>query len=306
MFKRAFFASCTLIAIAGFATYWFNIRTRPHDISAYHKLIQESTELRTRHALEEQPAYQKRQGVQKDIWSQDETRHFQIQSEHSELTLSQKKDKIEATEQLKQIHCSIENDTLTADEGIYTFPSHQFTAQNNCRLAQNENHIDGTRIHFDLIQEIVTYENPKGHFAPLNFTAKSLIWHKKEGKLYLTDHVTIEQPDHFTLIADRGDLTLNQFQPTLLVLEGNVRLISTCIQDKESYAVADTLTYHPIEKTLLLSSDRKVLFWQEGLSLSASEVLIRQDQTVEGHGDVHFAFDLEEQNYIDELFKQYL
>ncbi|HSX11761.1 MAG TPA: hypothetical protein VLF94_08610 [Chlamydiales bacterium] len=305
-YSRACFASLALIAIATFATYWFHIRTRPCDVSAYHKLVQESTELRTRRALEEQPAHQTRQGVQKDIWTQNETRHFQIQSAHSELTLTQKKDKVEAVEQLQQIQCALENDTLTADDGTYTFPSHQFTAQNNCRIAQNGQYIDGTRIHFNLAQEIVTYENPKGHIAPFDFTAHSLIWHKRIGKLYLTDKVTIQQPNHFKILADRGELTLDQFQPLLLVLEGNVRLISTRIQDKESYAVADTLTYHPTDKTILLSSDRKVLFWQNGLSLSASEVLIRQDQTIEGHGDVHFAFDLEEQNFIDELFKQYL
>lgn len=278
----------------------------PGDPAIYHKLVQESTELRTRRALEEEPAHQKRQGLQKDIWSQNETRHFQVQSEHSELTLSQKKDKIEAIEQLRQIRCIIDNEELTADEGIYQYPSHQFTAQNNCRIAQNENYIDGTRIHFDLAQEIVTYEHPKGYLAPFHFSASRLIWHKKEGKLYLTDRVTIEQPDRTTLFADQGNLALDQFHLLQLTLEGNVRLLSTQIQGKESHAVADTLTYNPLDKTILLSAVRKVLFWQEGLSLSASEVLIRPDHTVEGHGDVHFAFDLDEQNYIDQLFKQYL
>lgn len=306
MYKRAFLASLTLIVLAAFATYWFNIRIRQQDISAYHKLIQESTELRTRRALEEEPAHQKRQGVQKDLWSQNETRHLQIQSEHSELVLTQEKDKVEAIEQLKHIRCSIENDTLTADDGMFTFSSQEFTTQNNCHLAQQENYVDGTRIHFNLAQETVTYENPKGYIAPFHFTAQSLVWYKKEGKLVLLDHVTVEQPGKFTLLANRGDLTFDQLQPTQLVLVGNVRFMSTYIQDKESYATADTLTYHPIEKHLLLSADRKVLFWQEGLTLSASEVLIRQDRTIEGHGDVHFVFDLEEQNYIDELFHNFL
>lgn len=307
-----FFRFLAVIGLSALAIYWVHIRMRPEDVTAYHKLIQESTELRTRHALEEKPAHQKRHGVQKDIWSQDETRHFQIQSAHSELILSQKKDKTEAIEELKEIRCSIKDGfTLIADEGLYTFPSHQFIAQKNCHLVQDQNQIDGTRIHLDLAQEVVTYENPKGHLAsgPLNFTADKLIWHKREGKLYLIDRVTIEQPEQFTLLAKRGTLTLDELQPTLLLLQGNVRLISSRIQGKESYAVADALTYDPAEKTFLFTADRKVLFWQEGLALSASEVLIRQihqDQTVEGHGDVHFTFDLEEQNSIDELFKQYL
>lgn len=306
---RPFIYFLVAISISAFAVYWFHIRMDPPDIIAYNKLVQESTELHTRHALEEKPAHQKRQGVQKDIWTQNETSHYQIQSAHSELTLSQKKDKLEVLEELKQIRCSIQDDfTLTADEGLYTFPSHQFIAKKNCRLLQNQNQIDGTAIQLDLSQEIVTYENPKGHLVngPLNFTAKNLIWHKKIGKLYLTDHVIIEQPDRFILESDLGILNLDQFKPTLLILEGNVHLISSRIQDKKSYALADTLTYNPIEKTFLFSGAKKVLFWQEGLSLSASEVLIRQDQTVEGRGDVHFAFDLEEQNSIDQFFKHYL
>jgi lipopolysaccharide export system protein LptA len=306
MYQRAFVSSLALIALAALATYWFHIRLRPTDISSFHQLVQQSIELRARQALDEQPALQKRQGVQKDIWSHDETRHLQIQSERSALTLTQKKDKMEAIEELHKVRCTTENGTLTADEGLYSFPSHQFTAQSNCRLAQHDNYVDGTSIHFDLAQEIITYDNPRGYIAPFHFTAHKLIWHKKEGKLYLTDQVAIEQPDHTTIFSDRGNLTLDELQPQLLVLQGNVRLISTRIQDKQSYAVADTLTYHPLEKTILLSAARKVLLWQEGLALSASEVLIRPDQTIEGHGDVHFAFDLEEQSYLDELFKQYL
>jgi lipopolysaccharide export system protein LptA len=303
------FRFLTLAVLLSFAIYWFHIRKSPEDALAYENLIQESIDLRTRRALEDKPARQKRQQVQKDIWTQNETRHFQIQSEHSDLTIAQKKDKLEAVEELKKIHCSIQNEfTLSADEGIYAYPSHQFIAQKNCRLIQNQNQIDGTRIHLDLVQEIVTYENPKGYLAagPLNFTAKQLIWDKKAGQLHLIDDVHIDQPGQFNLIANLGTVDLNQLQPTLLTLEGNVRLISSRIQDKKSYAVADTLTYNPAHKTLLFSAANKVLFWQEGLSLSASEILIRQDQTVEGHGDVHFTFDLEEQNYIDELFKQYL
>lgn len=303
------FRFLALALISASIVYWFNVRMTPEDIIAYEKLSQESTELRRRKALQEQPAHQKRHGVQKDIWSQNETRHFTIQSEHSELTLSQKKDKMEIIEELENIQCHIKDGfTLTADEGIYTFPSHQFIAQTNCHLTQDQNKIDGTKITLDLDKEIVTYENPKGHLSQgsLDFTAKTLVWHKKIGKLYLTDQVTITQPEQFTLVADQGTLTLDEFQPSLLVLEGNVQLISSRIQDKISHALADTLTYNPTDKTLLFSAAKKVLFWQDGLHLSAEEVLIRENQTVEGKGDVHFTFDLEEQNYIDKFFKQYL
>jgi hypothetical protein len=121
----------------------------------------------------------------------------------------------------------------------------------------------------------------------------------------LSQHVHIEQPGQLHLEADLGVLTLNEYEPALITLTGNVRLVSSLLA-KESYALADTLTYDPQAKTLLFSAEKRVLFWQEGLSLSAPQVLIHQDQTVEGQGDVHFAFDLEEQNYIDQLFRRYL
>lgn len=303
-----FFRCFALICLASYAIYLFHIRILPPDITSHRKLTQESRELRHRHALEDKPAHQKRQGVLKDIWSQDETRHFQIQSDHSDLLLSQRKDKIEAVEELQNIRCSIKDDfILTADEGLYTFLSHQFIAKKNCHLVQADNQIDGTCIYLDLDQEIVTYDNPKGRLSTgILFTADKLIWYKNQNRLHLTNNVTIEQPDQFTLHSNQGTLTLNEFKPMLLKLEGNVQLVSSRIQDKLSYAIADTLTYNPIDKTLLFSSPRKVLFWQQGLSLSATQVLIRQDQSIEGHGDVHFAFDLEEQNSIEKLFKQYL
>ncbi len=313
MFLR-FFA---VISLAILAVYWFHIRMQPEDALFYQKLVQESIDLRTRRALEEQPAHQKRQNVQKDIWTQNETCHFQILSKDSDLTLSQKKDKTEAIEALKEIRCNLQNEfTLTAEEGLYSYPSHQFIAHKNCRLVQEQNQIDGSQIHIDLIQEIVTYDNPVGrlessslktcHNQPLHFTAKQLIWDKRASLLHLIDEVHIEQPGQFTILANLGTIQLEQLHPTLVTLDGNVRLISSQIQNKESYARADKLTYNLAEETLLLSAKKKVLFWQEGVSLSASAILIRQDQTVEGHGDVHFAFDLDEQNYIDEFFKQYL
>lgn len=304
-----FFRFLALAALFAILIYWFYVRIRPEDPANFEKLVQESFELRTRRALEQEPAHQKRQEVQKDIWTQNESRHFQIQSQGSDLTISQKKDKIEVIERLQNVRCHIQNEfTLTADEGIYTFPSHQFIAEKNCKLVQNQNWMNGERIQFDLIEETVSYENPQGHLAsgPIDFSAKRLFWDKRANQLYLLDDVEICQPGAFTLLAYHGTVALEELKPTLIILEGNVRLISSRIQDKESFAVADTLTYNPVDKTLLFSAKKRVLFWQEGLTLSAFEVLIRQDQTVEGHGDVHFTFNLEEQNTIDEFFKQYL
>lgn len=304
-----FFRFLGLSLIASALLYWFCIRLTPSDPILYDKLVQESIQLRTRKALEEEPAHQKRSGVLKDIWTQNEASHFQIQSEDSDLTISQKRGKFEAIERLKTMSAQTENEfTLEADEGIYTYPSHQLIAKDNCHLRQNESVIDGSLIHLDMVKEVVAYENPKGYLkkGPYFFTAKKLLWDKKNNKLHLIDQVEISQPNSFNLLANLGTVDLNNLEPTLITLEGNVRLISSKIQGKESYAVADRLTYCPIEKTLTFSADRRVLFWQDGLSLSASEILILEDQAVEGRGDVHFTFNLEEQNYIDELFRQYL
>lgn len=305
MFLR--FAALTVLF--SFFIYWFHIRMQPEDPARYQKLVDESVQLRTRRALEEEPAFQERLNVQKDIWTQNETHHFRIQSEGSHLKISQKRDKIEATEVLKKIHCAIPNGfRLLADTGIYTYPSHQFIAEENCRLLQNKNQIDGTRIHLDLIEETVLYENPRGKIALglFDFTAQTLFWEKNGELLYLIDDVCIKQTEDMTFLAKKGTVYLEEFEPKLVVLEGNVRLISSRIQGKESYAMADRLTYDPSEKTLLFSADKRVLFWQDGLTMSATEVLVRENQTIEGYGNVHFTLDLEEQNCIDEFFKQYL
>lgn len=142
MFNRPLFAFISLIGVVVFLAYWFHVRITPDIAPVYRKLVQESAELRSRHALERHPALQKREGVQKDIWAVNgsERLHFRLKSRHSELALTQKKDKVEAIEFLQDIDCWVQDEvdraaslqqirTLTAEEGIYYFPSHKFIAQ---------------------------------------------------------------------------------------------------------------------------------------------------------------------------------
>ncbi len=94
-----------------------------------------------------------------------------------------------------------------------------------------------------------------------------------------------------------------------LIVEGNVRLISSNFQGKETYAIAEKAYYSLTDRQLLLtgSSHRNVLFWQDGFCLTAPEVHIERDlEKVQGIGDVHFTFDLEEQNYFEQIFSVYL
>jgi hypothetical protein len=97
--------------------------------------------------------------------------------------------------------------------------------------------------------------------------------------------------------------------PTQNFIADNCNLVFFKMPDRtfNGAAIADTITYNPIDKTVLLSTiaPKKVLFWQEGLRMSAPEVLLHQDK-IEGLGHVHFTFTLEEQNTIDNLFGKYL
>ncbi|MES2273145.1 MAG: hypothetical protein V4487_03015 [Chlamydiota bacterium] len=142
MFQRTIFSFLTLAASAIAAVYYFHIRVQPGDGPTYKKMVQENMQLRSRDALERQPLHQFRKTVQKDIWDMDgsERLHFQLKSSESELILTQKKGKAEAIEKLKQITCWIQDEIdpklcmsqlrrISAEEGIYYFPSHRFLAE---------------------------------------------------------------------------------------------------------------------------------------------------------------------------------
>ena len=104
-------------------------------------------------------------------------------------------------------------------------------------------------------------------------------------------------------------------KPDALYCDGSVRLISTVIQEQESFALADQLLYLPETRTMILSSvaPNRVLFWQSSgdITLSAPEVRVQLDpktqrETVRGVGDVHFHFTLQEEDTIETLFSKYL
>lgn len=142
MFRRALSLSIALILLAAWSIVRHHAAISPDEAALYKKLASESVALRSHHALERHPAHQKRERVQKDIWmaNGDERLHFRLKSLYSDLTVTQKKDKVEAVETLKQIDCWIQDEidrgkdlqqirTLNAEEGVYYFPSHRFLAQ---------------------------------------------------------------------------------------------------------------------------------------------------------------------------------
>ena len=190
----------------------------------------------------------------------------------------------------------------------------------HCHLHRGQDQIDAHEIRFDLFKEELLCINARGALAPraeqlpLHFSAQTLLWQKKKEKLHLQKDVFIEQSGQFSLYADDALLTFqDETKPDFFLLEGNVRLFSPRIQDKESFSIADRISFDPREQKLILSSvpPKRVLFWQEGFSLSAPEVHIKRDlltrkETIEGKGDVHFAFDMEEKNIIEQLLSKYL
>ena len=156
MFKRTFiffsFFLCATCAIA----YWDHVRLRHDDRARYQKFDLKNSSQRARHALEMHPATQNRQIVQKDFWIMQgsQRQHLRIQSQESELIVHQRKGKIEAVEKLQKLDCWMQelgnNSTsilkkiaiehhddgclqqvrhMTAQEGIYFYPSHHFIAQ---------------------------------------------------------------------------------------------------------------------------------------------------------------------------------
>lgn len=136
--KITTFSSLLFAAIAVAAYYSFALLD-PTALPEYKKLVRESLELRSKPALEREPAHQCRKEVQKDIWTfnGNQRLHYRLKSRGSELKIVQTKGKIDLKEHLENIECcmqeEIDRDTqqiryIFAPEGTYLFPSHRFTA----------------------------------------------------------------------------------------------------------------------------------------------------------------------------------
>jgi hypothetical protein len=122
---------------------------------------------------------------------------------------------------------------------------------------------------------------------------------------YPSHYIALEQLSYrdgrMRLDADRGRL-----QQAVLHCEGTVRL-----KHDQEYALCDQLVYFPSTRSAILSAegDKRVLVWsRDSMRLSAPEVRMQFDPEpkIQGIGDVHFTFDLEEQELIDTLFSKYL
>jgi hypothetical protein len=127
------------------------------------------------------------------------------------------------------------------------------------------------------------------------------------------------QDERIHLESDYGWLIYREeegrLQPDAIYCEGSVRLISSSIQDQETFALGEQLAYFPAAQTIILTSrsPNRVLFWQSGktMTLSAPEVQVRLDpktkqEIIQGVGDVHFHFSVQEEDMIENVFSKYL
>jgi len=191
-----------------------------------------------------------------------------------------------------------------------------------CFLTHECDHLETRKVRLDLETKQIICEEPRGEIesgwkkgASVAFQAKRLIWQED---VILEGNVSFED-DRVHLEANLGRLTYRKekgrLQPNAFYCDGSVRLISSIIQDQESFALADQLLYLPETRTMILTSiaPNRVLFWQSSgdVTLSAQEVRVQIDQetqreTVQGIGDVHFHFTLQEEDTIETLFSKYL
>jgi lipopolysaccharide export system protein LptA len=193
------------------------------------------------------------------------------------------------------------------------------TSKSHCSLTQNDHILYAEKMHFDLAQENLHCEKiqtlfPLEEGAFLDITSDTLLWEKQKEKIALKTQVRMEQKTSFLILSDAADLFLKEEnQLEMIEITENVRMFSNQIQNKESFAVADKIQFFPEDQrmTLTATSPKRVLFWQEGVSLSAPEIHIQKDPAtkepfVQGKGDVHFTFTLEEKNIIDQFISKYL
>lgn len=166
------------------------------------------------------------------------------------------------------------------------------------------------------------------------FSADAVNWRSDCGEILFSGHVRIHQADRFAAEGAEAILSYTsrdpkaslqdepkptesprtsaeEFHVESLVLKGRVLLRSLEIQDKEGYALADSLEYLPGERKWVLRAEpsKRVLFWQDDVRLSAGEVHIAPDpltgeDLVWGVGDVHLSFTVEEESAIQELIQK--
>lgn len=295
----------SLILLLTFFTYFLAVHRSQKQVEYFLAFEEENRKLRTTDALEKEPALQKREKVRKDLYFNED--HLIIESERSELKIEQKKGKAKLFEELEDVTCDLNGEFfLKSKRGSYRYPSHEITFEQDCVLLHEKGSLQASKIYFSPKDNSLICENPNGLFFEhaLNFQAKQLVWNPKKENIQCTGYVMIHDPEQFTIFSDRGTIFLNKLHPTKVVLNQNVRINLSEHQKKQTFALADQLIYDTQEKKVNILGKKKVLFWQEGLSMSAQELVLTKEKAVFAKGDVHFSLSLDDEKKLEEIFQK--
>jgi lipopolysaccharide export system protein LptA len=327
---RTFPTLLALVALFAFAAslYFFHFRLREEDSALYATLLREGVELRSKRELGHQPAHQKRQTVQKDLWAGGKERtHFRLKSNGSELILCQRRDKFEAVENFENFECWLQESIdrsqgvqqvryITGQAGTYSFPSHQFLATEallafyelpGIVLPPQEPQrapflwASADRTTCSTLEPLTAYRLEGATDQEIRFQANEMVWHREKKEASFRGNVKLHYRQEACAEGEEGYLGYrDDHSVETLFLQGNVQLQSHRFQGKECLALSDTLTYHPDTGVAVLkaNSPQEVRVWQNDLRLSAPEVHVKVDpvtkeESVEGIGNVHFIVDWE-------------
>lgn len=135
--KAAALGICSLLFCAA-VLYLKLIAVHEQDKAAYRELMQESLKLHSKHSLMTEPAKEIRSCVRKDIWTAKNGKesHIRIESQDSDLTLSQKGHSLEAKETFCKMRAAVQKEVgvspvyqIEAETGFYQFPSDRLAAR---------------------------------------------------------------------------------------------------------------------------------------------------------------------------------
>lgn len=333
-----------LCLICGTGTFLVlhHITVTKADRSLYETLMRRTKELRSTDILERHPSEQARKLVEKDLWTQkgEERLHFHVASQSSNLLLSQKAKETNLRELMDHVVYTSEAPAmlLSAAYGFYEYPSLQMAAKEVAcqhqlgRLSAGSAILEGMEGHLLTLHDHVTFipsieaanisissEEAKCYWdtSIIEFTRHVHMDHAQEKLVASGDHAVYSQ-GILTLYPETVDEKCSVTRETDLLNAREIRfdlegekmfcLDTTGQLEKESFVIADLVVYdfRTQDLTLTANAPRHVLFWRDGCSLSASEILITKEHKVKAKGDVHGTFTVEEKNLIEQLISKYL
>jgi hypothetical protein len=202
-------------------------------------------------------------------------------------------------------------------ESLYTFQSLNFEGNVECK-GRDSFCATAPRAHYQAMPgqqgTLKLFPTCRLTFASATLDSEGPLNLRLQENLAETEHPLKYQDTFIRIEAQNGRLTYlneaNHIEPQAIYCDGNVRIYS-----EENYALADQLVYFPKTQTLHLFAQAPghVLFWKSDgtIQISAPEVQAhfdhkQQKEEIQGIGDVHFTFDLDEENRIETLFGKYL